>query len=118
MEVTTNQEIENAVSPSVSPSTQLTSDISTTTTGEQGAGTQLSASALLEILSSIVAAANTDGTGQALSEEKDAPIQVQLQVNPVLQQEGVASAGKGRGSKSKDKDRQQWHYHLGTCYNY
>ena len=106
-----------------------------TTTGDSGTiATHLSASALLEILSTIVTAANPDTSGtQTSSEAKEGspspslpPIQVQLQLNPQPDvggtliddrreesDKGAKRKGKSTGTQGKGKDKQSWHYHLG-----
>lgn len=108
--------------------------VSSHVTSQPAAGSSISASALFEIISTIVTAANVDtptnneqdNKSEGTSSQTATPIQVQLHLNTQQQpsppnhnedrkeEQPLKSRGRGKKINEIEKSIQPWHYHLGT----
>lgn len=119
----TETHMESTTAPSISndPMYVVTpQNDSKITTSEVNQMTTINATTLVEILNSVVAAANME-TQSNEGRMSSQSLQFQLQLTPQTTavdatENGVGEAkGKGRqsGTKGKGKEKQPWHYHLG-----
>ncbi len=123
-----NEALSTHSSPELQPcdSTHKTNSIEGST--PIAAATQLSATTLFEILSSIVTNIQTPNTqtneeGAGPSSSQPPPIQLQLQLNPqqpddeTIMDDTKQTKTRGRKtsntSSGNNKDKQSWHFHLG-----
>ena len=123
----TETHVESTTAPSISndPMYVVTpQNDSKITTSEVNQMTTINATTLVEILNSVVAAANIEtqsNEGRMSSQSLQFQLQLTPQTTPVdATENGVSEAkGKGRqsGTKGKGKEKQPWHYHLGKRTN-